>query len=162
MGNNQRTQLMKPVNPTQNRKVRNMLLTKTTSRIILGTLLGAVTIGLTSNPANALTPLDLIKIPLNAVNGDSQKPLPNRNIDVFKENLNGNNLNICVSPAPCSPPNVIPRPRPLPSKPVPPPQVKKPLPPQQTTPQPRNSQPKAPPRQPSSGPVLSIPPIKLF
>lgn len=136
-----------------------MLWTKTTSRIILGTLLGAVAIGMTSNAASALTPVDLMKIPLNAINGGNSRPLPNRDIDVFNENLNSNNLNVCVSPAPCNIPNQIPRLVPSPPV-VPPPQVKTPLPPPGTIPP--NVQPKTSPRQPSSGPVLSIPPIKLF
>lgn len=158
-----------------------MLWTKTTSRIIIGTLLGAVTMGITSNQAAALTPLDLIKLPLNAVNGESPKPLPNRNIDVFKENVNGNNLNVCVSPAPCSVPNPTPRVVP-PQRPVrqsPNTQPQRTPSPQGSVRQSSNTQvqttspqglvrqssttpPQTKPSQGSPGPVLTVPPIKLF
>jgi len=177
---------MKPANPKQKCKVRTMLWTKTTSRIIIGTLLGAFTIGISTNQAAALTPLDLIKLPLNAVNGESPKPLPNRNIDVFKENVNGNNLNVCVSPAPCSVPT--PPPGVVPSQPIPSPQgsvrqapTRQSIPPspqgsvrqaptrQSISPSPQGSvrqssttQPQTKPSQGSPGPVLTIPPIKLF
>jgi len=146
-----------------------MLWTKTTSRIIIGTLLGASTIGISTNQAAALTPLDLIKLPLNAVNGESPKPLPNRNIDVFKENVNGNNLNVCVSPAPCSVPT--PTPGVVPSQPIPSPQgsVRQAPTRQSISPSPQgsvrqssNTQPQTKPSQGSPGPVLTIPPIKLF
>jgi len=160
---------MKPANPKQKCKVRTMLWTKTTSRIIIGTLLGAFTIGISTNQAAALTPLDLIKLPLNAVNGESPKPLPNRNIDVFKENVNGNNLNVCVSPAPCSVPT--PTPGVVPSQPIPSPQgsvrqapTRQSIPPspQGSVRQSSTTRPQMMPSQSSSGPVLTVPPIKLF
>ena len=135
-----------------------MFWTKTTPQIFLGILLGAIAVGTTPDKAAALTPLDLIKIPLNAVGSGTPKPLPNRNIDVFKENLNGNNLNVCVSP--CGVPNAVPRT--LPSRPTPPPQVRGPIAPQGSVSPSQTAQSQTAAPQRSSGPVLSVPPIKLF
>lgn len=134
------------------------------SQIFVGVLLGALALGTTAEKASAVTPLDLIQIPLNAVGGGSPKPLPNRNIDVFKENMNGNNLNLCVSPGPCQVPGSSPRvPTPRPTSI---PQVRGPIAPPRV-PQRVVAPSQAAPRQtaaPQSAPgaVLSIPQIELF
>ncbi|MGF1479991.1 MAG: hypothetical protein ACFB4I_10935 [Cyanophyceae cyanobacterium] len=136
-----------------------MFWTNTTPRIVLGILLGSVTVSLAPHPAAALTPLDLIQIPLNAVSGGTPEPLPNRNIDVFKENLNGNQLNLCIAPAPCSTPSA---PRPSAPRPTGVAPVRGPIaPPRAVTPTPPRTVPQTA-APPSSGPVLTVPPIKLF
>jgi hypothetical protein len=118
-------------------------------RLLLGALLGLITLGATPGPADAqIPPLDALNAVGSILGLGQQPPRERPNTDILNGNMNNNEFDFCVLTCDL-PPNLIPT-----GLPPIPPQARPPVPPQARPPVPTQA-----PR--NQGPTILIPPIQL-